>query len=223
MTPPPTPSASSLPPAPPPVRLPADVGAPAARPAGEELPSQTAELTAHQRAWLDGLAPDRRERFDDLSPGCRRQLLEGFRHGADRIALAEAETALGKPPPQPPPRDEASLREVLESLRGPYGPSMVPRAARAVMTVLGDREQSWGPVHQLVSEAAAGVRPIESVLVPLEKVLAAEAAGKVWGNAAAVWMKSVENYDRERLGRARKKPAVGCALDKYPDGRSQRH
>lgn len=217
---PPAPRDSAAPPAPA-APCPAPVATPrvAPRVGGEPSPAP-AELTPAQTGWLASLPEDRRRRFGELSESRRRQLLEGFRFGADRVAIAEAERTLGMSAPPPPPRLDTSPQELVQALAGRYGPSLAPQAARAVMTVLGDSERSWGPVHQLMTEVASGVRPVANVLDPLRKTLAEMAKGKQFlKGAAAYFMAGVRNWDRERGPEARKEPAFGCTVQSSPEGR----
>jgi len=177
------------------------------------------ELTPSQREWLDALDSDRRARFDGLNPRMQAYLLEGFRHGIDRIAVANAEAAIGRPPLPPPPGPTASPRTLLEALAGRYGASQAPVATRALMTLLGDREESWGPIYQLCLSVASGSRPLASLLDPLERTLAAMEGGKEFRRGAgAYWMASVQNWDREQGG-GKKDRSPGTLDQKFPGDR----
>jgi hypothetical protein len=66
-------------------------------------PGDLGDLTEGQRAFLEGLDPDRRGRFDALDPRRRALLILGFRHGPNPVGESEAEQALRPRESRPPP------------------------------------------------------------------------------------------------------------------------
>jgi hypothetical protein len=121
-------------------------------------------LTQGQRDFLEGLDDDRRARFDQLGPGRRSQILEGFRFGPDRIAEGEAYRSLSAPPPAsiPPP---ASTREMIERLPG-GDPALVPSAAEALCRDFGDARdrQLWPALRSLTEQVWRRELPAEDVV-----------------------------------------------------------
>ena len=95
-------------------------------------------LTDGQRAFLDGLDPDRRAKFDGLNPQRRAFLLLGFRHGPDRVAVMEVEKTIGgwessgpSPEAEPPVLATAAEDPTPVSVATPYREALIARMLAA--------------------------------------------------------------------------------------------
>jgi hypothetical protein len=165
-------------------------------------PAPSEGLTAAQHDFVAGLAPDRRARFDRLAPGKRAQVLELVAIGAGRVALAELGQGMATVPLPPP---DAGPFELIDALAGPWGGSLAPQCASALMKTLSDRggTVSFRAIAQLCGEVAGGQRPPQSLAEPLEKTLREQArrgrdGDEPIANPAAYWTRGVANWDRDR-------------------------
>jgi hypothetical protein len=196
--PPSAPAVAPVPPAPPtPRRIPRrDVADAPPEPAPEDR-------TPGQREFLDGLAPELRQRFDAWPPAKRGQVLEWFRHDLDPIGLREALRQLdvaGTAPAGPPPPDTPTP-ELIRTLAGPPAVALaiLPTVPGRIMNELQDPggSKSWHALEKLCRQVTAGLRSADSLAVPLEKTLAALARGEPIDNAGAYLQAGVKNWDRE--------------------------
>jgi hypothetical protein len=163
-------------------------------------------LTEGQRAWLATLGPEQRARLDELPAKARTRLLEPHRAGVNPCPILAGVAARELAPRQapPPPRVAATAAELVRLLPRDPDPALVPQCVGAIMLELEDKGLvSVRSIEKLCREVTAGIRPVESLTVPLEKTRAAAEKGtRFRSGPAAYWMTSVANYDRERLGGA---------------------
>jgi len=155
-------------------------------------------LTAAQGSFLGALTPAQRVKWDSLRPAAREQYLGALRLGHDPIVHREVMLKLNAQaaPAAPPP--SLTAVDLLRLLPG-HGPALVPRCAAAVLQTLGDKTRSWRYLEQLCREVTAGMRSVESLVVPLEKTLAEMERGKRFEKGpAAYWNRCVQNFDREQ-------------------------
>jgi hypothetical protein len=182
--------------------------------------------TPAQNEFLNGLAPELRDRLDAWPARKRAMVLEWFQNDLDPVALREALRQLdlaGSAPAYPPPPDTPTP-ELIRALTGPPAVALAvaPTIPGRVMNELGDTggSKSWATLDKLCREITAGVRDPESLAGPLERTLAALDQGQRIGNPGAYLIRGVQNWDREHGPSAARKetPPHGSSWQESPCG-----